>query len=96
MTTIIFLAIFLAGFLAGVFTLVIVAIHREERGDRLPVRAPTLITAAARLVTGLRVRDIPAAEPTCPERPRTRSWPAREALSDPGRDAIRRDRDLSA
>ena len=57
-------AALVTGALAGVLALVVLAIHREDRG-RLPGRAPTRATAAARHLMGLRVSDasVPGASP---------------------------------
>ncbi len=74
MITIAFLAVaFLAGALISVLTLVVLSVHREERGGSLPHRAPTRGTKAARVLMGLRVCDpgnaIPTRLPTRPARP---------------------------
>ena len=55
-------AALVTGALAGVLALVVLAVHREDRG-RLPGRAPTRATAAARHLMALRVSgaDVPAA-----------------------------------
>ena len=60
---------FVAGALAGALILVVLAIHREDRGH-LPRRAPTRTTAAARNLMGLRVSGTkPAAHAGLPARP---------------------------
>ena len=47
--------VFITGVLAGIFMLVIVGIHREDRGRGMPTEAPGKAARGARVVTGMHV-----------------------------------------
>ena len=56
MIIIAFLAVsFLTGAITGVLVLIVLSVSREDHRGSLPSHAPTRITAAARVLTGLRV-----------------------------------------
>jgi hypothetical protein len=56
MIIIAFLAVaFLTGAITGVLVLIVLSVSREDHRGHLPSQAPTRITAAARVLTGLRV-----------------------------------------